>query len=173
MRYLSFTATHTTLKIPEKYYNLYKNIDPSLISESETIKMSRKDINDAKKIYGMITNIDDNIGKLITKLKELEIDDNTILIFLTDNGPQQLRFNSNLKGRKGKVYNGGIKVPFYLNYPKIHENGSISAPMARQKLSMSEIPIARRAEAIGRGPGAWKEAPDLKNGVGGMAKPFK
>ena len=44
--------------------------------------------------------------------------------------------------------------------------------MARQKLSMSEIPIARRAEAIGRGPGPWKEAPDPKNGVGGMAKPF-
>ena len=45
--------------------------------------------------------------------------------------------------------------------------------MARQKLSMSEIPIARRAEAIGRGPGPWKEAPDPKNGVGGMAKPLK
>ena len=45
--------------------------------------------------------------------------------------------------------------------------------MARQKLSTSEIPIARRAEAIGRGPGPWKEAPDPKNGVGGMAKPFE
>ena len=44
--------------------------------------------------------------------------------------------------------------------------------MARQKLSMSEIPIARRAEAIGRGPGPWKEALDPKNGVEGMAKPF-
>ena len=43
--------------------------------------------------------------------------------------------------------------------------------MARQKLSTSEIPIARRAEAIGRGPGPWKEAPDHKNGVGGMEKP--
>ena len=53
-----------------------------------------------------------------------------------------------------------------------HENGSISAPMARQKLSMSEIPIARRAEAIGRDPGPWEEAPDPKNGFGGMAKPF-
>ena len=54
-----------------------------------------------------------------------------------------------------------------------HENGSLSAPMARQKLSMSEIPIARRAEAIGRGPGPWKEAPDPKIGVGSMAKPFE
>ena len=45
--------------------------------------------------------------------------------------------------------------------------------MAHQKLSMSETPIAGRDEAIGRGPGPWKEAPDPKNGVGGMAKPFK
>ena len=45
--------------------------------------------------------------------------------------------------------------------------------MARQKLSMSATPIAGRDEAIGRGPGPWKEAPDPKNGVGGMAKPFK
>ena len=44
--------------------------------------------------------------------------------------------------------------------------------MARQKLSISEILVARRAEAIGRGPGAWKEAPDPKIGVGGMAKPL-
>ena len=50
------------------------------------------------------------------------------------------------------------------------ENGLISTPMARQKLSMSGIPIARRAEAIGRGPGPWKEAQDPTNGVGGMAK---
>ena len=45
--------------------------------------------------------------------------------------------------------------------------------MARQKLSTSEICIAGRDEAIGRGPGPWKEAPDPKIGVGGMAKPFK
>ena len=42
--------------------------------------------------------------------------------------------------------------------------------MACQKLSINEIPIARGAEAIGRGPGPWKEAPDPKNRVGGMAK---
>jgi len=42
---------------------------------------------------------------------------------MTDNGPQQPRYVSNLKGLKSQVYNGGIKVPFYLNYPKIHKEG--------------------------------------------------
>ena len=120
--YLSFNAPHTPLQLPEKYYDLYKDLDPSLIYEDEKIKMSKKDINDAKKIYGMITNIDHNVGKLIEKLKELKIDKNTILIFMTDNGAQQKRYASNLRGLKGKVYEGGIKVPFYLKFSKIHGN---------------------------------------------------
>ena len=121
--YLSFNAPHTPLQVPEKYYDLYKNVDPSVISESEKISMTEKNVLDAKRIYGMVTNIDDNIGKLVSKLKELNIDKNTILIFMTDNGPQQFRYVSNLRGLKSSVYNGGIKVPFYLSYPKIHDSG--------------------------------------------------
>ena len=121
--YLSFNAPHTPLQVPDKYYDLYKNVDPSVISESEKISMTEKNVLDAKRIYGMVTNIDDNIGKLVSKLKELNIDKNTILIFMTDNGPQQYRYVSNLRGLKSSVYNGGIKVPFYLSYPKIHDAG--------------------------------------------------
>ena len=121
--YLSFNAPHTPLQVPDKYYDLYKNVDPSVISESEKISMTEKNVLDAKRIYGMVTNIDDNVGKLVSKLKELNIDQNTILIFMTDNGPQQFRYVSNLRGLKSSVYNGGIKVPFYLSYPKIHDSG--------------------------------------------------
>ena len=121
--YLSFNAPHTPLQVPDKYYDLYKNVDPSVISESEKISMTEKNVLDAKRIYGMVTNIDDNVGKLVSKLKELKIDQNTILIFMTDNGPQQFRYVSNLRGLKSSVYNGGIKVPFYLSYPKIHDAG--------------------------------------------------
>ena len=121
--YISFNAPHTPLQVPDKYYDLYKNVDPSVISESEKISMTEKNILDAKRIYGMVTNIDDNVGKVVSKLKELNIDQNTILIFMTDNGPQQFRYVSNLRGLKSSVYNGGIKVPFYLSYPKIHDAG--------------------------------------------------
>ena len=70
-------------------------------------------------------------------------------------------------------------TPLGILGPQENKNGQISAPMARQKLSTSEINIGRRAGAIGRGPRPWKEAPDPKNcspdpksGVGGMAKPL-
>ena len=120
--YLSFNAPHTPLQVPEKYYQMYKDIDPTNIN-GESLEMTEKDILDAKKIYGMVTNIDENFGKLINKLDDLNLKENTIVIFMTDNGPQQPRYVSNLKGLKSQVYNGGIKVPFYLNFPKIHNEG--------------------------------------------------
>jgi len=155
--YLSFNAPHTPLQLPEKYYDLYKDLDPSLIYEDEKIKMSKKDINDAKKIYGMITNIDHNVGKLIKKLKELKIDKNTILIFMTDNGAQQKRYASNLRGLKGKVYEGGIKVPFYLKFPKIHGNNgkdinSLSAhiDVLPSLLNLCDIEIPKEKKIDGK-----------------------
>ena len=120
--YLSFNAPHTPLQVPDKYYQIYKDIDPTNIN-GESLEMTEKNILDAKKIYGMVTNIDENFGKLINKLDELNLKENTIVIFMTDNGPQQPRYVSNLKGLKSHVYNGGIKVPFYLNFPKIHNEG--------------------------------------------------
>ena len=120
--YLSFNAPHTPLQVPDKYYQIYKDIDPTNINGG-SLEMTEKNILDAKKIYGMVTNIDENFGKLINKLDELNIKENTIVIFMTDNGPQQPRYVSNLKGLKSQVYNGGIKVPFYLNFPKIHNEG--------------------------------------------------
>ena len=67
--YLSFNAPHTPLQVPEKYYDLYKDIDPSNFYEEVTSEMTERDVNDAKKIYGMVTNIDENFGKLLYKLE--------------------------------------------------------------------------------------------------------
>ena len=117
--YLSFNAPHTPLQVPDKYIQMYEDINPTIIN-GDNLDMTEKNIQDAKKIYGMVTNIDENFGKLINKLNELKLKENTIVIFLTDNGPQQPRYISNLRGLKSQVYNGGIKVPFYFNYPKIH-----------------------------------------------------
>ena len=118
--YLSFNAPHTPLQVPEKYQKQYSetNFDKEIYYANQLMQMSENDINDARKIYGMISNIDENLGRLLQKLYQLEIEDNTIVIFMTDNGPQQLRYNSGLRGKKGGVYNGGIKVPFFMKVPK-------------------------------------------------------
>jgi len=130
--YLSFNAPHTPLQVPEKYYNMYKDLDPELgfSDDLSDFRMNEKDKEDARKIYGMVTNIDDNIGKVINKLKELKIEEETIIIFMTDNGPQQIRYNSSMKGRKGTVYNGGIRVPFYIQYSEKFKESKVINKMS-------------------------------------------
>ena len=130
--YLSFNAPHTPLQVPKKYYNMYKDLDPELgfMDESLASKMSEKDKEDARRIYGMVTNIDDNIGKVLNKLTELGIEEETIIIFMTDNGPQQFRYNSNMKGLKGTVYNGGTRVPFYIKYAEKFKNSKVISRMS-------------------------------------------
>jgi len=130
--YLLFNAPHTPLQVPKKYYNMYKDLDPELGFNDESLasKMSEKDKEDARRIYGMVTNIDDNIGKVLNKLTELGIEEETIIIFMTDNGPQQFRYNSNMKGLKGTVYNGGTRVPFYIKYAEKFKNSKVISRMS-------------------------------------------
>ncbi|EAR02640.1 arylsulfatase [Maribacter sp. HTCC2170] len=118
--YLSFNAPHTPLQVPDKYYQQYKDIDPSSGFEDDSrpfVEMTKKNKEDARKVYAMVSNIDDNIGKLMRKLDDLKIAENTLVVFMTDNGPQQVRYVAGMRGRKGSVYRGGVRVPFYLRYP--------------------------------------------------------
>jgi len=132
--YLSFNAPHTPLQVPEKYYAQYKDIDPALGFEEDErpfTAMTEKNKEDARKVYAMVSNIDDNLAKLFQKLKELKLEKNTVVIFMTDNGPQQVRYVAGMKGRKGSVYRGGVRVPFYLRYPdRIKGNRDITATTA-------------------------------------------
>jgi arylsulfatase A-like enzyme len=131
--YLAFNAPHTPLQVPDKYYQQYKDIDPSSGFEGDTrpsMKMTEKDKEDARKVYAMVTNIDDNIGKLLKKLDDLNIADNTVIIFMTDNGPQQTRYVGGMRGRKGEVYQGGVRVPFYIRYPSSFDSNKDIETMA-------------------------------------------
>ncbi len=112
--YLSLNAPHSPFNVPEEYYNIYKN--DSTILESQ------------KRFYGMITNIDYNFSKLLAKLDELKIADNTILIFTTDNGTSNgyktddktgkiYGYNAGMRGTKASEYDGGHRVPFIIRWP--------------------------------------------------------
>jgi len=111
--YLSTNAPHTPLQIAEEYVEPYR----AMGLEEETAK-----------VYGMITNIDDNVGRLMKKLSALGVAQDTIVIFLTDNGAQgsrhqPSRYSANQRGRKGSVYEGGIHVPCFVRWPAALEGG--------------------------------------------------
>ncbi len=65
----------------------------------------------------MIENMDANIARLLKRLDDLKIRENTIVVFLSDNGPNSPRYNARLRGRKGSFDDGGVRVPFVIHRP--------------------------------------------------------
>jgi arylsulfatase A-like enzyme len=102
--YLATNAPHTPLEIGDEWVAPYRG----------------KGIDDVtQKIYGMISNLDSNTGRLLAHLRKLGIERDTMLIFMTDNGAQQRRFNAGLRGLKGTTYDGGIRVPCFVRQPGV------------------------------------------------------
>ena len=102
--YITTNAPHVPLMCPAEYQNIYKG--KGLPEETE-------------KYFGMVTNIDDNVGKLMSRLTDWGLDKNTILVFMTDNGGTGgVRiFNAGMRGAKGTVYQGGTRVPAFVRWP--------------------------------------------------------
>jgi arylsulfatase A-like enzyme len=119
--YLAFNCPHEPLEVPEPELASYKSINLAL-SEfpklGQTIPASfAAPPETTARVYAMITNIDTNVGRVLKALDDRRLARDTIVIFMTDNGPAQVRFNAGLRGWKGSVYDGGIRVPFYIRWP--------------------------------------------------------
>lgn len=102
LAYIAPNAPHGPLHAPQKYLDLYADQPPRIAA-----------------FFGMITNIDDNVGATRALLRELGIAGNTLFIFTTDNGTAtgSRVFNAGMRGAKGSEYEGGHRVPFIAHWP--------------------------------------------------------
>lgn len=102
-----------------------------LVPDEYTVRFREMGLPDnLARYFGMIENIDENMTKLMNKLDDLSLTENTIFIFMTDNGksatslPKEgpFYYNANMRGQKGSCYEGGHRVPLFIRWP----NGQIT-----------------------------------------------
>ena len=116
--------------VPKDLYQYYlsKKIDRSAWGRHNRGKeFSAKDADFLARVYAMIGNVDRNIGKLLDTLDDLKIADDTIVIFMCDNGPNSQRYVMGYRGSKASVYEGGIRSPCWIRWPnRIAAGNSLS-----------------------------------------------
>lgn len=116
--YLPFNTPHTPFQAPEEYWDRLREKDMVMLSESD-----HDDIMQTRAALALCENIDWNVGRIVEKTRELGIDENTIIIYFSDNGPNTWRWNGGMKGKKGSVDEGGVRSPMFIKWPEQIEAG--------------------------------------------------
>ncbi|MHC4646853.1 MAG: arylsulfatase [Planctomycetota bacterium] len=132
--YLPTNAAHEPLYVPDIYCQPYLSEGPYL-----------------SKFYGMIANIDENMGRLKTFLEKTGLRDDTVIVWLTDNGaPRNATksgrvHNAGMRGRKASLYDGGHRVPCFIRWP----NGNLRGPCDVDQLTQCQDILPTLVELCG------------------------
>ncbi len=152
--YIPTNAPHGPLHdVPQKLLEKYSGMDLSNSRFPQEVGHAlpeKSNTDSVARIFSMITNIDENVGRLFAKLEELDITRDTIVIFMTDNGPNTRRYVAGMRGCKSEVYEGGIRSPFFMRWPGRLEAGCSSGTPAAHIDVMPTILDACGVEAPGK-----------------------
>ena len=118
--YIATNAPHGPYHdVPEKLYQEYLKVDfrPIMINKNPNPARLKSETDKLARICAMITNIDENVGRLFRKLDQLGLRENTIVLYLNDNGPNSMRYVGNMRGMKTHIDDGGVRSPLVFHWP--------------------------------------------------------
>ncbi|NWK55296.1 arylsulfatase [Verrucomicrobiaceae bacterium N1E253] len=131
--YLPITIPHAAMHVPEKYAAPFRKKFPQF--ENKIGRYAGPNVrNPAAMFAGMMTLLDEDIGRLMSLIKDLGIDDNTVVMFTSDNGahregghmPDFFNSNGGMRGHKRALSEGGIRTPLLVRWPGTIKAGSKS-----------------------------------------------
>ncbi len=121
--FIPYNTPHSPMQVPDHWWNKQKTNEspdhPFKDQENEQHSLAA---------YALCENIDWNIGRIMKKIEDLNLTDNTIIVYLSDNGPNGYRWNGGLKGIKGHTDEGGVRTPCIVQWKgKIKAGSTISS----------------------------------------------
>jgi len=158
--YLPTNAPHGPFHdVIRELYEAYKtvNLNNDQFPQQEGHPLPKEADTDRRaRIFSMISNIDDNVGGLLEKLDHLQIVENTLILFMVDNGPNGQRYVTGFRGSKGTIYEGGIRSPLFVRWPEKLKPGRSSDRVAAHIdilptiLDACDVPIPNHIQLDGR-----------------------
>ncbi|MGB7395953.1 MAG: arylsulfatase [Pricia sp.] len=125
--YLPFNTPHSPMQVPDEYWQPFEERELKMFADKrDTRKIgNNQDAENTenaenpkftKAALAMVENIDYNVGRIMARLRKLYLEDDTIVIYLSDNGPNSFRWNGGMRGKKGDTDEGGTRSPFYMQW---------------------------------------------------------
>ena len=122
--YLAYNTPHSPMQVPDRYWQRFEKAALKLTGDA------KEDINHTRAALAMCENIDDNVGRLLAALREQKLEEDTIVLYFSDNGPNGPRWNGGMKGRKGSTDEGGVRSPLHVRWPAKVRPGTVVTPVA-------------------------------------------
>lgn len=107
--------------MPQEYWQRFKD-KPLALTAPDTVK---EDLDETRCVLAMMENLDWNVGRVLAQLKKLGIEENTLVVYFSDNGPNTFRWNGAMKGKKGGTDEGGVRSVCYLRWPGTLPKGRV------------------------------------------------
>lgn len=111
--YLPYNTPHSPMQVPDRFWSKFKKME---LKQDHPKKKNEK-VDHTRAALAMCENIDWNVGRLLAKLDELKLAENTIVLYFCDNGPNGDRWNGGMRGRKGSTDEGGVRSPLFIRWP--------------------------------------------------------